>query len=259
MLAPPWIPIPPPGHDVDLFCTPESHSRARVHPPVAREASSRAHRAVPVRGRSRCAGVCGSTRKPSTGAPSTSSRTTAVTRRWPWPTACRPRSCTPSTVRSITTPPRTRRAMVARVTSCASAARRAARRPRRLRSGRSSTTRSTSTPGRSGITSRGLPAVHGPNGRREGTAPGDHGGQGSGRPLVLAGLVQHEMARMVDRASEIDPMRCRQTAAERFAPDRVAAAYETVCREAVYRQTVAVLGRNLAPCPARGRPGRMTR
>jgi glycosyltransferase involved in cell wall biosynthesis len=50
---------------------------------------------------------------------------------------------------------------------------------------------------------------------------------------------EHEMARMVDRAGEIDPMRCRQTAAERFAPDRVAAAYETVYREAVYRQTVA--------------------
>jgi glycosyltransferase involved in cell wall biosynthesis len=43
---------------------------------------------------------------------------------------------------------------------------------------------------------------------------------------------EHEMARIVDRAAEIDPMRCRQTAAARFAPDRVAAAYETVYRQA---------------------------
>src|SRR5437868_3500115 len=51
MLAPPWIPIPPPGyggiefvvallcdalvemgHDVELFCAPGSHSKAMVHP-----------------------------------------------------------------------------------------------------------------------------------------------------------------------------------------------------------------------------------
>jgi glycosyltransferase involved in cell wall biosynthesis len=51
MLAPPWIPVPPPGyggieevvdlvtdalvefdHDVELFCAPGSHSRAKVHP-----------------------------------------------------------------------------------------------------------------------------------------------------------------------------------------------------------------------------------
>src|SRR3979490_316112 len=51
MLAPPWIPVPPPGyggiefvvallcdalveqgHDVELFCTPGSSSKAKVHP-----------------------------------------------------------------------------------------------------------------------------------------------------------------------------------------------------------------------------------
>src|ERR1700704_2087426 len=51
MLAPPWIPVPPPGyggiefvvalltdalvdrgHEVELFCTPGSSSKAKVHP-----------------------------------------------------------------------------------------------------------------------------------------------------------------------------------------------------------------------------------
>ena len=51
MLAPPWIPVPPPGyggiefvvallsdalveqgHEVELFCTPGSRSKAKVHP-----------------------------------------------------------------------------------------------------------------------------------------------------------------------------------------------------------------------------------
>jgi glycosyltransferase involved in cell wall biosynthesis len=44
---------------------------------------------------------------------------------------------------------------------------------------------------------------------------------------------EDEMARAVDKAAGIDPMRCRQTAAERFAPDQVAAAYETVYRQAI--------------------------
>jgi hypothetical protein len=44
---------------------------------------------------------------------------------------------------------------------------------------------------------------------------------------------EHEMAMVVDRAGEIDPLRCRQTAAERFAPDRVALAYEAVYRQAL--------------------------
>jgi hypothetical protein len=46
------------------------------------------------------------------------------------------------------------------------------------------------------------------------------------------------MADLVERAAGIDPMRCRQTAAERFAPDRVAAGYEAVYREAMV-QTAA--------------------
>jgi glycosyltransferase involved in cell wall biosynthesis len=44
---------------------------------------------------------------------------------------------------------------------------------------------------------------------------------------------EQEMAQLVERAAEIDPLRCRQTAAERFAPDRVAAGYEAVYREAI--------------------------
>jgi glycosyltransferase involved in cell wall biosynthesis len=43
---------------------------------------------------------------------------------------------------------------------------------------------------------------------------------------------EEEMADLVEKAAGIDPMRCRQTAAERFAPDRVAAAYEAVYRKA---------------------------
>jgi hypothetical protein len=41
------------------------------------------------------------------------------------------------------------------------------------------------------------------------------------------------MAELVEKAVAIDPSRCRQTAAERFAPDRVAAAYEALYREAI--------------------------
>ncbi|MGZ4188048.1 MAG: glycosyltransferase family 4 protein [Solirubrobacteraceae bacterium] len=44
---------------------------------------------------------------------------------------------------------------------------------------------------------------------------------------------EQEMADLVEKAGGIDPMRCRQSAAERFAPDRVAAAYEAVYREAM--------------------------
>jgi glycosyltransferase involved in cell wall biosynthesis len=54
-------------------------------------------------------------------------------------------------------------------------------------------------------------------------------------PGVNGFLVQdeHEMAAMVEKAAEIDPMRCRQTAAERFAPDRVALGYEASYRKAM--------------------------
>jgi glycosyltransferase involved in cell wall biosynthesis len=43
---------------------------------------------------------------------------------------------------------------------------------------------------------------------------------------------EEEMAAMVDRAGDIDPQDCRRSA-ERFSPDRVAAGYEAVYREAV--------------------------
>jgi glycosyltransferase involved in cell wall biosynthesis len=54
-------------------------------------------------------------------------------------------------------------------------------------------------------------------------------------PAVNGFLVQdeHEMAAMIEKAAEIDPMRCRQTAAERFAPDRVALGYEASYRKAM--------------------------
>ncbi|HEX6022918.1 MAG TPA: hypothetical protein VFZ00_13035, partial [Solirubrobacter sp.] len=51
-----------------------------------------------------------------------------------------------------------------------------------------------------------------------------------------------EMIKLVEKAADIDPMRCRQTAAERFAPDRVAAGYEAVYREAVRRRPAARQG-----------------
>jgi glycosyltransferase involved in cell wall biosynthesis len=44
---------------------------------------------------------------------------------------------------------------------------------------------------------------------------------------------EEEMAAMVEKAGDIDPEQCRRTAAERFAPDRVAAGYEGVYREAI--------------------------
>jgi glycosyltransferase involved in cell wall biosynthesis len=65
MLAPPWIPIPPPGyggiefvlallcdalvargHDVELFCAPGSRSRARVHPLLEAPHPERIERAL---------------------------------------------------------------------------------------------------------------------------------------------------------------------------------------------------------------------
>ncbi len=50
-----------------------------------------------------------------------------------------------------------------------------------------------------------------------------------------------EMAAMVEQAAGIDPEACRRTAAERFAPDQVAAAYEQV-----YRRVPAWSGRAAA-------------
>jgi glycosyltransferase involved in cell wall biosynthesis len=43
---------------------------------------------------------------------------------------------------------------------------------------------------------------------------------------------EDEMAAVVERAAEISPEECRRTAAERFAPDQVASAYERVYRHA---------------------------
>ena len=44
---------------------------------------------------------------------------------------------------------------------------------------------------------------------------------------------EDEMAATVERASGIAPEECRRTAAERFAPDQVAAGYERVYRRAL--------------------------
>jgi glycosyltransferase involved in cell wall biosynthesis len=44
---------------------------------------------------------------------------------------------------------------------------------------------------------------------------------------------EDEMAAHVEKAAGIDPEVCRRTAAERFAPDRVAAGYEAVYRQAI--------------------------
>jgi glycosyltransferase involved in cell wall biosynthesis len=44
---------------------------------------------------------------------------------------------------------------------------------------------------------------------------------------------EQEMADVVEQAAAIDPEQCRRSAAERFAPDRVAAGYEAVYREAL--------------------------
>jgi glycosyltransferase involved in cell wall biosynthesis len=61
---------------------------------------------------------------------------------------------------------------------------------------------------------------------------------------------ENEMAAMVEKAAEIDPMRCRQTAAERFAPDRVAAAYEAVYRDALVTRVDGRGGPRRAPARA---------
>jgi glycosyltransferase involved in cell wall biosynthesis len=52
----------------------------------------------------------------------------------------------------------------------------------------------------------------------------EHGGNGF---LVKD---EHEMAAVVERAADIDPMECRRSA-ERFAPERVAERYEAVYHE----------------------------
>ena len=75
VLAPPWIPVPPPGyggiefvvallcdalvehdHDVELFCAPGSQL-ARQGPPAARRGAPREHRTLALRGRPRGPGV----------------------------------------------------------------------------------------------------------------------------------------------------------------------------------------------------------
>ena len=61
---------------------------------------------------------------------------------------------------------------------------------------------------------------------------------------------EHEMAELVGKAVSIDPMRCRRTAAERFAPDRVAAGYEAVYREALRRRPGARRGARRTGAPA---------
>jgi glycosyltransferase involved in cell wall biosynthesis len=50
---------------------------------------------------------------------------------------------------------------------------------------------------------------------------------------------EQEMATMVDKAGEIDPMACRRSA-ERFAPDRIALGYEAAFRSAAARAPDAV-------------------
>jgi glycosyltransferase involved in cell wall biosynthesis len=61
---------------------------------------------------------------------------------------------------------------------------------------------------------------------------------------------EHEMASLVEQAASIDPARCRQTAAQRFAPDRVAAAYEAVYRQALDRTLATTRATRPAGAPA---------
>jgi glycosyltransferase involved in cell wall biosynthesis len=61
---------------------------------------------------------------------------------------------------------------------------------------------------------------------------------------------EHEMAATVERCAEIDPTRCRQTAAERFAPDQVAAGYEKVYRQAMADRAELHQARERVPAPA---------
>ena len=61
---------------------------------------------------------------------------------------------------------------------------------------------------------------------------------------------EQEMAGLVEKAAGIDPMRCRQAAAERFAPDRVAAGYEAVYREALPRRPAARRAAHSTGAPA---------
>jgi hypothetical protein len=61
---------------------------------------------------------------------------------------------------------------------------------------------------------------------------------------------EHEMAAVVERCAEIDPMRCRQTAAERFAPDQVGLGYERAYREAIADGAPARAARQPAGAPA---------
>jgi glycosyltransferase involved in cell wall biosynthesis len=124
MLAPPWIPLPPPGYggieevvalltealvdrgnDVELFCAPGSSSNAKLrpllptsHPESIERALFEADHVGRAFGRS--------TPPPPTTTRSTSSTTTAVTPRSRWPTESDSRWCTRSTGRSTrdTTP-----------------------------------------------------------------------------------------------------------------------------------------------------------
>ncbi|MEA2256843.1 MAG: hypothetical protein QOG35_2888, partial [Solirubrobacteraceae bacterium] len=61
---------------------------------------------------------------------------------------------------------------------------------------------------------------------------------------------EHEMAAMVDKAGELDPMECRR-GAERFSPDRIAAGYEEVYRRTIDARYQARAEARPAGAPAR--------
>jgi hypothetical protein len=56
---------------------------------------------------------------------------------------------------------------------------------------------------------------------------------------------EDEMIAAVEKAATIDPRRCRQSA-ERFAPDRVAQAYEVVYFDAIHRRRERRFARGVA-------------
>jgi glycosyltransferase involved in cell wall biosynthesis len=60
---------------------------------------------------------------------------------------------------------------------------------------------------------------------------------------------EHEMAAMVEKAGQIDPAMCRKSA-ERFSPDRVAAGYEDVYRQALDRTSAPDREMQEAAAPA---------
>ena len=206
MLAPPWIPVPPPGyggieavvallcdelvargHDVTLFAAPGSHSAAQVCSPLegthADQIGSSLYEADHV-------GSAYDAIDASRHGGSALRSSCTITRASPrsrWRTTCRCRSCTRCTPRSTMRRVRSTRVTVTRPGSWRSATFSSSTRRPACASPMSCPTRFASRTGRFSDEQGRLPAVDGADGPGEGRAPRNRGGASGRHPARARG------------------------------------------------------------------------